>query len=367
MTESIGILDDWAQTVTEGNQQPPAESSAPNLGTLAQPGFQLLRTANEFVQILKSLSVEGPLGLTSNLLEEYVIGKGGQFTVYRSSISGQNLTVPWKTTAAAIKRCKIVLGPNQVIDLTGDDVKRQVHNMFLEVLVLRDPLLRSHRNIVQLLGWAHEGGFNALPLLVMELATEGDLTKFMSGPMAENWDVRHHLCLDMAAGLDAIHRCGIIHADFKPENVLIFQNDSEDVPLIAKLSDFGFSEPEAKTRSGSMIHITALSKGWQAPEMSLTIPPTSITTDDYKKSDNYSLGLVIWSVCCFRGRPPPENSNSGALALALRTLGSLPTIPGSLRETIGSGLGQLLCYDAAQRPEYTLEFFRDNGDATAKW
>jgi hypothetical protein len=26
-----------------------------------------------------------------------------------------------------------------------------------------------------------------------------------------------------------------------------------------------------------------------------------------------------------------------------------------------------LCYDAAQRPEYTLEFFRDNGDATAKW
>ncbi|KAH6668205.1 hypothetical protein B0J14DRAFT_641808 [Halenospora varia] len=367
MTESIGIVDDWAETITQGNQHLAADSSAPNLGTLAQPGFQPLKTANEFVQVLKSLSVAGPLDLTGHLVSEDFIGEGGQFTVYRSSVVGRNQTVPWELTTAAVKRCKIVLDTSQVMDLTGDHTRRQVHNMFLEVLVLRDPLLRSHRNIVLLLGWAHDHGYNTLPLLVMELATEGDLTKFFSGPLGENWNVRHHLCLDMAAGLDAIHQSGIIHADFKPENVLIFQNDSKDVPLVARLSDFGYSEPEAKAQNGSMIYITALSKGWQAPEISLTRPPTSITTIDYKKADNYSLGLVVWSVCCFCGQSPPATNGSGALTLALKMLCESTTIPESLRQTFGFALEQLLRYDPAQRPEYSLQFLQDKDDATAKW
>jgi len=364
--QSIGVFDDWDQTTTEGTTNTSRNLWTPNLDTLAEPGFQLLKTASEFVQVLKSLSVEGPLPLIGHLVSKDLLGEGGQFIVYRNGIAGQSGVNPWDFTPLAVKKCKIVLGTHQILDLSGPDTRRQIHNMFLEVLVLRDSVICSHRNIVHLLSWAHDSGFNAMPLLVMELAKE-DFTAFLKGPLSNSWELKHHICLDMAAGLDAIHERGIIHADFKPENVLIFPNDSKHVPIIAKLSDFGFSEPEARTQSKSMIYITALSQGWQAPEIDLTRPPTPITVENYKKADNYSLGLVVWSVCCFQGRPPSMNTGTEALPAALEMLERLSTLPRPLKLTFDAALGQLLLLDAAQRPESIFQLFRDGSEAYSQW
>ncbi|KUJ16446.1 uncharacterized protein LY89DRAFT_719163 [Mollisia scopiformis] len=350
MSGSIGIIDNWCHTLAEASEEQEPSVTTPNLQTLAQPDFQLLGTAAEFVRVLKSLSVAGPLNLTNHLMPHLFIGEGGQFSVFRSNITARNDTALWKIGApVAVKKCKIVMETNQVIDLTGEGTRKQVHAMLLEVLVLRHTKLRSHRNIVRLLGWAKEGGFDGMPLLVMELATEGDLMGFLNGPRGDSWNLKHHLCLDMAAGLDAIHDVGIIHADFKPENILVFPNASDDVPLIAKLSDFGYSSTEANTHSESKIYITALTKGWQAPEIILTTPPISITTDSYKKADNYSLGLVVWSVCCFRGQAPPACQDDTALSTALEALERLSTLSGMLEETFSAALEQLLQYHPTQR------------------
>jgi serine/threonine protein kinase len=368
MSESIGVVDNWEQTDTSGLSGSSADLSTPNLSTLAEPTFQLLKTSSDFIRILQALSVEGPLLLAQNLIAESFIGAGGQFSVYQNWTGGQNLTVPWDLSPVAVKRCNIVLGGDQEVNLTSDKTRRQVHDMFLEVLVLRDPVLKSHRNIVHLLGWSFESGYNGMPLLVMELATEGNLKQVLTEKIqSDACDIMHHLCLDMAAGLDAIHRAGIIHADFKPENILVFQNESKDVPFIAKLSDFGYSVPEAEAQNESKIYVTALSNGWQAPEIKLTRPPTAIATDDYKKADIYSLGMVVWSTWCFHGRPPVVIDHTNAIEEALKMLSDLPTISETLRNTLNSALSQLLRLEPPQRTDYALELFKDGSVASKQW
>ncbi|THZ20515.1 kinase-like protein [Aureobasidium pullulans] len=54
-----------------------------------------------------------------------------------------------------------------------------------------------------------------------------------------HWDVRHHIALDVAAGVEALHSSEIIHGDIKPAKVLTFRQDNPSVPFLAKLSDFG--------------------------------------------------------------------------------------------------------------------------------
>jgi serine/threonine protein kinase len=66
---------------------------------------------------------------------------------------------------------------------------------------------------------------------------------------------------DIADGLSALHRCGVIHGDLKPENILLFEEPSGTGNLVAKLNDFGLSNVSVTddVRRGRSMH-------WDAPE-----------------------------------------------------------------------------------------------------
>jgi serine/threonine protein kinase len=104
---------------------------------------------------------------------------------------------------------------------------------------------------------------------------------------------------DITHGLNALHDCGIVHADLNPDNILVCETEER---AIAKIADFGFSiilqEVEFTTPwAGGTL-------GWRAPEWN-----TVISSESLPKVDIYALGLVIWSIL-LDGRPPWDHDTS---------------------------------------------------------
>ncbi|HEV7237719.1 MAG TPA: sigma 54-interacting transcriptional regulator [Thermoanaerobaculia bacterium] len=70
------------------------------------------------------------------------------------------------------------------------------------------------------------------PFFTMEFFAGKRITDYFDG---QNWDALYDVVLQIASGLHHIHRCGIVHLDLKPSNILV----SDDG--IAKIMDFGLA------------------------------------------------------------------------------------------------------------------------------
>jgi selenide,water dikinase len=80
------------------------------------------------------------------------------------------------------------------------------------------------------------------------------------------------LAADAAYGLAFLHARGMVHADVKSANVLLFDaasgaSQSQAFPLIAKLADFGFVNARAESGATRSSRAPGGSPGWMAPEL----------------------------------------------------------------------------------------------------
>ncbi|KAH9208697.1 kinase-like domain-containing protein, partial [Leptodontidium sp. 2 PMI_412] len=64
-----------------------------------------------------------------------------------------------------------------------------------------------------------------------------DLREFQTKRSSLPFATKKSIALNIARGLSALHQCGVIHGDMKPENVLIFYKPE----LHAKIADFSHS------------------------------------------------------------------------------------------------------------------------------
>ncbi|KAI0551653.1 hypothetical protein F4679DRAFT_593438 [Xylaria curta] len=256
-----------------------------------------------------------------------------------------------KVAMVAVKQPKFRLDPNTTLDLGDPSARKHLHAIYLEIAALTHPELSRDPNIVRLISWSFDSDtFHAPISLVMELA-RGNLQEVLSldSHGVEPLD-RLFFCHDMASGLDALHRSGFIHGDIKPGNILVFfQNQN----LIAKLADFGLSNEEVSSH-GSERRLGG-TEGWQAPEVEKGF---YLNASELIKADNYSLGLVIWSMLDNDGSAPP--------CLTMEQIN--PAVNTSIqpyKATIGSddcsllenGILSLLQYEASQRPAYVAGLF----------
>ena len=81
-----------------------------------------------------------------------------------------------------------------------------------------DALARlSHRNVVRVFGVGSERG---RPYMAMEYVHGKTLGAWLADG-GHAWDEILRVCLEAARGLSAAHRAGLMHGDFKPDNVMV--------------------------------------------------------------------------------------------------------------------------------------------------
>ena len=194
---------------------------------------------------------------------EVELGQGAMGTVYRArSASGE---------LVALKVLNPALGADGAYRARFAREARVAHEV-------RD------RHLVRILD---TGVGDGSPYLVLEYVSGGTLgERLKRGPL--ELDELLRLVGQVAAGLDALHRHGLVHRDVKPSNIMLREDGS------AALTDFGVAKGTAYTvltRPGQVLGTL----DYLAPELVRGGEATSA-------SDIYALGCVAFE--CLAGTPP---------------------------------------------------------------
>lgn len=195
---------------------------------------------------------------------EALLGEGGMGRVYRA-IGADGRPVALKVVKAEVAK---------------DNVYRRRFDREARVATSV-----AHRHVVPVLD---AGEHNGIPYIVQQFIPAGTLGEKIEreGPVDIATAVK--LCLEIAAGLEALHEVGLIHRDLKPANILL-DNDG-----CVYITDFGL----AKQRDASVLTKPGQALGsmdYMAPEQIRGHEVTAAT-------DVYALGCVMFE--CLSGAPP---------------------------------------------------------------
>ncbi len=151
----------------------------------------------------------------------------------------------------------------------------------------------------------------------------------------------------LAATLDYIHRCGQVHLDIKPENILFRQPLDPDMLPDPVLIDFGIA------RNVGQEGLEARTLHYAPPERVLlhkSSLPLELLAKPAPSMDVYSLGVVLYQMLA--GRKPYEGRNDKRVSSAI--LSSNPTRPsmyiGGLDHDVEDIVLQAMAKDPAARP-----------------
>jgi len=191
----------------------------------------------------------------------------------------------------------------------------------------------QHPNIVQVYDYGQTDGNY---FIVMELVEGTDLRRYLRSRGMLAVDRAISIAHDVALGLGAAHRRGIVHRDVKPQNVLVGRN------YTIKLTDFGIASVY-KDINAERLTTTGMTLGtvqYYAPEQAQgeIVGPTT---------DVYALGIVMYEM--LTGRTPFDGDTPDAVAM--QHIQDLPVPPSQYNPNIPPALEEIMLRCLEKVPE----------------
>lgn len=125
------------------------------------------------------------------------------------------------------------------------------------------------------------------------------LDELKANPAAYDWNQRVIFAKVMMAGINAIHKAGVIHTDLKPENFYLLPEPSIAAKYKLRVIDMDFSLLEGKQAPWHGHEGYVGTPGYMSPEHIAGVIPT-------KASDAFTLGLILGEL--LGGGHPAANS-----------------------------------------------------------
>lgn len=182
----------------------------------------------------------------------------------------------------------------KIIDCTKLNRKAMI-NVYREVEAMSRV---AHANVLRLLG-VHDdldyvkknGASKKVILIVLELATGGELFDFMMYTGCFSESIARAYFQQLVAGLEECHSKGVYHRDIKPENLLL------DDQFALKIADFGLSGlREGDNGAVVELYTQCGTRSYMSPEVLSCLPYEGAP------ADVWSAGVVLFIMLA--GFPP---------------------------------------------------------------
>ncbi len=319
---------EYAEFVTEflGRRVPFSESVSGASGKGTSPhdtptvaGTQPEQSRPDDLAFLEPSDKPGTIGRLGHYEIQGVVGRGGMGVVLRAFDEKLHRIV-------AIK----ILGPQFSTNATARlRFEREA----------RSAAAVSHDHIISIY---QVDEVNGVPFLVMPLIVGKSLQERLdeSGPLELRAILR--IGNQIAEGLSAAHRKGLVHRDIKPANILL-ENGVERV----KITDFGLARAvdDATVTQSGLIAGTPM---YMAPEQA------GNEHVDHR-ADLFSLGSVLYTMCT--GRPPFRAT--GTIAVMMRVIEDTPRPIREVNPDIPDWLCDIIAKLHAKKPDDRFQTARE--------
>ena len=171
------------------------------------------------------------------------------------------------------------------------------------------------------------------PFIVMRYMLGGSLADIIQKQGALSLSVAAQIVERMGAALDEAHRCGIIHRDFKPHNILM------DAQGETFLGDFGLYKIANRSGSFSGAYILGTA-AYMSPEQ----VHGDLEID--RRADVYAMGASLFEM--LSGRPPYQDANQTRLMMK-HVLDPVPDISGIMPD-LPAGMDAVISRAMAKDP-----------------
>jgi len=282
------------------SENPETKQFCADCGTQLPPPHDLPPLMTETLQTpVRELTTGSTFAGRYQVIEE--LGHGGMGRVYKVFDTHIKEKIALK-----------LLRPEMALDV--DTVERFSNELKLARKI-------SHRNVCRMFDLGKAEGTT---FITMEFVPGEDLKKFIrkSGQLGAGRAVS--IAKQICEGLAEAHHLGVVHRDLKPQNIMVDEDGN------ARIMDFGIARSlRGKSITGAGVMIGT-------PEY---MSPEQVEGKDAdQRSDNYSLGIIIYEM--LTGRAPFEGDTP--FTIGVKHKSEIPRDPRELNAQIPQDLDRLV-------------------------